>query len=302
VEFLKHVDDLTGRAGCSENAVEEEAPAHFLNGLIGIVGLQQFLEAAEVALLARDGIGEVGELHARPRLREIDVVLEGHLDEACIRRDSVEVFALALGVLPVGIRHFDPYRPEYADIARLSACIGERCVERGAMAFHAGCCAPRRELQFREIGAQRQSRARQSSLYDHRAVLGRGHRRKWTADAEVFALVIDAVDLGRIAEGARLTVHYDGIFLHAVPQRARDAEELLRAHIALVVLHHFIEAVVGGLVLVGRRDGVPRDPALGDVVERVEETGAVEGMMVRRRQGQREADAGCCARHQRNNR
>ena len=68
------------------------------------------------------------------------------------------------------------------------------------------------------------------------------------------------------------------------------------------MLHHLVEAVIRGLVLVGRRHGVPGDASTRDVVERVEDTRAVERMMVRGRKRQGEADAWRGFRHQRDHR
>ena len=66
----------------------------------------------------------------------------------------------------------------------------------------------------------------------------------------------------------------------------------MSADVALVVIHHFVEAVIRGLVLVGGRHRVPGDAAAGDVIERIEQPRAMKRVMIGRRQRQGEADPG----------
>ena len=108
--------------------------------------------------------------------------------------------------------------------------------------------------------------------------------------------------LAGIREYAVLAVADQRISFDAVPQLAGDFEKLLRAFIALVVVHHDVEAVVGSLVLVGRRYGVPGDPPARHMVERIEETRDVKRVVIRRRHGERKAHAGRRLGHQRNHR
>src|SRR5262249_8144962 len=69
---LELVDDRLRRAGCDQDAIHQEAPAEFLERLLRVDGLEQLLEAAEIALLGANLVGEVGKPHARFRGREVD--------------------------------------------------------------------------------------------------------------------------------------------------------------------------------------------------------------------------------------
>jgi hypothetical protein len=68
------------------------------------------------------------------------------------------------------------------------------------------------------------------------------------------------------------------------------------------VVHHLLEAVVRGLVLVGGGHDIPGDAPARHVIERIEETRDVKGMVVGRRHRQRKADVGGRFRHQGNHR
>src|SRR5262249_54063512 len=79
---LELVDDRLRLAGAHQDAINQEAPAELLERLLRVDGLEQLLEAAEIALLGANLVGEVGKPHARFRGREVDAVLRRHLDEA----------------------------------------------------------------------------------------------------------------------------------------------------------------------------------------------------------------------------
>ncbi len=110
------------------------------------------------------------------------------------------------------------------------------------------------------------------------------------------------MDLGWIGIDAPLAIEHERIGLDRVPQRAGDLEKLLRPLVAGIVVHHHVEAVVGGLVLVGRSHRIPGDAAARDVVERVEHPRAVERMVIGGRHGHGEADALRGLRHERDHR
>ena len=170
------------------------------------------------------------------------------------------------------------------------------------MLLHGGNRAACAELHVGVGGGQVHAGTGKTGLDDDGPLLRRRQCRKRAADVEIPAAVIDPVHLGRIRENALLAVADQRIFFDAVPQLAGNLEKLLRAFVALVVIHHGVEAVIRGLVLVGRRYGIPGDPPACHVVERVEETRDIERVMIGRRHGEREAHAGRGLGHQRNHR
>ena len=107
------------------------------------------------------------------------------------------------------------------------------------MLLHARDRAPRAELQVGIGGGEVHARARLAGLDDDRPALRRRQCRQRSAHVEIAPSKIDAMHLGRVGENAVLAVGDQGVRLDAVPQRAGDLEKLLRALIALVVLHHF---------------------------------------------------------------
>src|SRR5262249_44680835 len=58
VQLLELVDDLLRGAARRQHAVDQEAPAELFHRLLGIDGLEQLLEAAEVALVGLHLVGE----------------------------------------------------------------------------------------------------------------------------------------------------------------------------------------------------------------------------------------------------
>ena len=151
----------------------------------GIDGLEQLLEAAEIALLRANLVGEIGEPHAGPRRREVDIVLRRHFDQAGFRRDRLEIAPLLGLRVRVGVRDLDADRPENADVARLAADGGQLGVERRAMLLHAGKRAARAELQVGIGRGQVHAGPRQSGLDDDRPVLRRRQRRQRAAHVEI---------------------------------------------------------------------------------------------------------------------
>ena len=144
------------------------------------------------------------------------------------------------------------------------------CIQGLAMLFHAGNRAARAELHVGIGGGQVHAGTRKTGLNDDRPLLRRGQRRERSADVEIAAAVVDPVHLSRVRENTFLAVRNKCIFLNAIPQFAGNFEKLLRPQIANVVIHHDLEAVIRSLVLVSRRDGIPRDPSARHVVERIE--------------------------------
>src|SRR5262245_43345448 len=147
------------------------------------------------------------------------------------------------------------------------------------MLFHAGECAPGAELNVSIFWGDIHYRSRLSSLDDDRQLLRGRQGGKRTAYVEVFSAKIESMHLIGIDKNAALAVEDERIALDAVPERACHLQVLLRAPVALVVIHQDIEAPIRRLALVGRRDRVPGDAAAGQVVERVEHRGTMERVM-----------------------
>ncbi len=155
MQFLELVGDRLRRALRDQDAVDEKALAELLQRLLGIDGLEQFLEAAEIALLGLHLVGEIGEPHVRRRDREVDAVLRRHLDEARLGRDRVEVALLLRARGGRGFRDLHANRPENADVARLAAGRHKLGVELFPVLLHAGQRAACAELQFGEVRRER---------------------------------------------------------------------------------------------------------------------------------------------------
>ena len=97
------------------------------------------------------------------------------------------------------------------------------------------------------------------------------------ADIEIKAPVIDAVHLGRVRRNVISAVGDQGAsFSDAVHSLQATSRNSASALVALVVFHHFVEAVIRGFVLVGRRHRVPRDPPARDVVQRIAQRGVMD--------------------------
>jgi hypothetical protein len=200
------------------------------------------------------------------------------------------------------LRDLNADGPENPEIAGLAPERRQLGVDGGAMLFHAGERAPGAELHVRVFGGEIHSRSRLSRLDDDRPLLRGRQGGKRAAYVEVFSAKVEPMHLVRIDENATLAVEHERIALDAVPEQARHLQVLLRAPVALVMIHQLVEAPIRRLALVGRRHRVPGDAAAGQVVERVEHPRDVERMMIGRRHRQREADAGRGARQQRDHR
>src|SRR5262249_34220832 len=151
-----------------EDAVDEEALAELLDRLLRVDGLEQLLEAAEIALVGLHGVGEIRKPHAGPRGREVDIILGRHLDQPGLRRNRVEIAPLLFARRRFRVGDLNADRPQDADVARLAADARELLVERLAVLLHARERAPRRELQLRVGRGERHAGAGQAGLDDYR--------------------------------------------------------------------------------------------------------------------------------------
>src|SRR6202030_2479777 len=108
------------------------------------------------------------------------------------------------------------------------------------------------ELQIGIMGSEVHTRTRLAGLDNDRTALRRRQSRQRPPHAIIFTFEIQNMHLFRNAEDALFAVEHDGVGLDAVPQSATDAQMLLRALIAYVVLDHLLVAVVCCLVLRAR--------------------------------------------------
>ena len=225
-----------------------------------------------------------------------------HFHETGFGTDRLKIAPLLFLGVGFGIGDLDADRPKNADVARLAADRGQLGVKRFAVLLHGRNRAARAELHVGVGGSEVQAGARETGLDDDWPMLRRRQRWKRATHVEIPAAVIDPLHLGQVSKDAFLPIRDQRILLDAVPQLAGHSEKLLRSLVALVVLHHGVEAVIRGFVLVGRRHGVPCDPTARYMVERIEEARDVERMVIGRRHGDGEAHAGRGLGHQRNHR
>ena len=92
--------------------------------------------------------------------------------------------------------------------------------------------------------------------------------------------MINPVDLGRVGEPARLLVQQHRSIFPGVPQLGCGLHELVGHVIAVVVLQVLRRAEILGLGVVEGGHNVPGNPALGEVVQRGEQPGHVEGRVI----------------------
>ncbi len=138
---------------------------------------------------------------------------------------------------------------------------------------------------------------RAPGLDQHRVDLRRRRYAQRALHLEEAPDVIDRAYLGRIGDQAGLAVPFEGIRLHACPERPADIDELVHAVVALTMLHQLVEAVILRVRLALGGDHVERDAPVGEVIERVQEAGDVERVHEGRCIGQAEADMAGHPRH-----
>jgi hypothetical protein len=134
-------------------------------------------------------------------------------------------------------------------------------------------------------------------LQYHRMPLRGGNDAERSLHLKEFSGVIDRMNFGWIGHGAGLLVPDEGVGRHAVPKLAADVDELFQSFVSLAVLDQFIISVVGEIRRALRGDDVECDPAVGDVVERVEQARRVKRMHERRSVCKPETEMAGHARH-----
>ncbi len=170
-------------------------------------------------------------------------------------------------------------------------------IQIGAMLLHRRQRTPCAELNIRVSGSETDARPGLAGLDDEWPPLRRGQRRQRTTRAVILALEINHMNFLRIGEDSVRTIEKNGIPLDTIPQRAHHMHVLVCALIAAIVVHQLGVTEVRCFVLGARRDCVPGNPSLRDVIERVEDTGDVERMMICRRHGEAETDTTRYPRH-----
>src|SRR5580704_17068706 len=138
MQFLQPVRDRLRRAGCNQDAVDQETVGKFLQRLTGIDGFQKLLDAAEVTVLRAYFISEIGKPHPRLRNGKVDAVLRRPFNEAGFGRYRRQVATLLHDGVSIEIGYLDSYRPQNTDIARAATDRRQRRVEGLPVLFHAG--------------------------------------------------------------------------------------------------------------------------------------------------------------------
>ena len=89
-----------------------------------------------------------------------------------------------------------------------------------------------------------------------------------------------------VSEYSFFTVHYEGVRFHAIPKLAGYLQKFLSPTITLAVFHHHVKAPVRRLTLVSRGYSIPSDPSPSNMIQGVESSRTMEGMVVGRRHGE----------------
>ncbi len=138
---------------------------------------------------------------------------------------------------------------------------------------------------------------RAAGLDQHRATLRRRHGTERSPHLEELTGVVDRMDFFGVADHPGLAVPDERVRLDAVPQRLADVDELLHPVITRIVLHQFVEAVIGGIGAARRGDDVEGHAPPGHDIERIEQPRHIERMHEGGRISQPEADMFGDARH-----
>ncbi len=191
----------------------------------------------------------------------------------------------------LGLGHHQDDVPEDTDAPGIAAFGDQRLVEGRAMLD-----LERQRLAGAEdvVGEMRRgadAARRAAGLDQHRPALRRGHAGQRAFDFEERTGMVDRSDLARVLDdGSGFAIPDEGVGLDARPQRLADVDEFFHAIVSRIVLHQFVEAVIGRIAAPRRGDDVEGDASIGDVIQRVEQTRHVERMHEGRRIGQPEAD------------
>ena len=129
---------------------------------------------------------------------------------------------------------------------------------------------------------ERPPRVRRTGLTQNRTALRPGHHAERPGRAVPAALEVDTVDPSRVGQHPVVVVHHQRVGFERVPERVHRVHEL-EGSLVTGVVGRQRNADVVAFMRVDRRDDVPRDSTLSDVVERLHGTSE----LIRRREGGR---------------
>ena len=112
---------------------------------------------------------------------------------------------------------------------------------------------------------------RAAGLADRHAALRRARRIQGTAALEVFALVVDRMNLAAVGEHRDFAVQHHGVGLPRLPQPGHHLGEFVGDIVTLIVRIVLVAPVILRGAVVAAGHAVPADAALRHVVERIDQ-------------------------------
>ena len=161
-----------------------------------------------------------------------------------------------------------------------AAMLRQAGLQAAVERLRAGQCLLRREYQFGRGGRQFLAILAGAGLHQHGIALHRALGLQCAAQLEVFAFVLQHLQLGRVEEIAAGLVEQIRIVAQAVPQALDDIDVFARALVALRVRHLRGQAEAFRLPVGARGDEVPAGATAADMVERGELARQVERVQI----------------------
>ncbi len=236
----------------------------------------------------------------RLELAEVDPGPAGDQRHGALVTDVGFVF-LELGLgLGVGFAEDHGLQVENQDAVGIPARLGRAPTDIGHDLLQQHLGRRGDEHAFGMLGGELLAPARRTGLVEHRCTLRRRLAQVNAGHLEVFAQVLDLVDLARIAEQLALAIAQDrAVFPTAFPELVADLQVLFGVVITRVMfgLGALAEVLRPALQVGG--DDIPAGTALGQVVEGRQATGERIRMLERQRSGQAEPQVLGHQRHRR---
>ncbi len=203
-------------------------------------------------------------------------------ETAVVVYEAIEQRALLLRFV-TRVAHYDERAQQYLQM-----------LARAARAFHAAFDIGIKALARRKIRLRCEDRVggfggelppgfRRLRLHDHRPALHRSRDVQRPAHRKILAFVVEHVQLRRIEEEAALRVLHEGVVGPAIPEAGDDVVELVRAAIALIVLHMFVAAEIQRGIGVRCGDEIPARAPFAQMIERCETPRDVKRLVERGR-------------------